>query len=198
MRVMITQRVDKIEGHAETRDALDQAWATTLPQLFGCNAIILPIANAVARVEKTLQNLKPDAIVLSGGNDIGSALDRDATETILLEYAAQHTLPVLGVCRGMQFMQHHLGGALVKMDGHVNTEHAVYTADGFEFVVNSYHHFGIMKPATGLHALCTHQDGSIEAVTHADLPWLAVMWHPERALLPKANAWLAQQLKGWL
>lgn len=198
MRVVITQRVDRVEGRHEKRDALDQAWATTLPQVLRREVTMLPLANIPEKATVTLDVLKPECLVLSGGNDRGQAPERDATETAVLHYATHHQLPVLGVCRGMQSMQHYLGGALVKVDGHVATEHAVRGVDGSELMVNSYHHFGITALAAGLKAIYTHADGSIEAAAHNTLPWLAVMWHPERAMPPQANAWLAQQLKGWL
>ncbi len=198
MRVVITQRVDSVEDRAEKRDALDQAWATTLPKLLGGDVTMLPLANIPEKATAALEVTKPELLVLSGGNDIGQAPERDATEAAVLDYAKQHQLPVLAVCRGMQFMQHHLGGALVKLEGHVATEHAVRSRDGSELIVNSYHHFGIATLAAGLNALYTHADGSIEAAQHAELPWLAIMWHPERAMPPEANAWLAEKLKGLL
>lgn len=198
MRVVITQRVDSFLDRAEKRDALDQAWATTLPELFGRPVTMLPIANVPTGATATLKELKPEFIVLSGGNDIGQAPERDATEAAVLDYAKQHRIPVLGICRGMQFMQHTLGGDLVKVQGHVAIEHPVHANDGATLTVNSYHNFGITKLAIGLNALYAHEDGTIEAAKHNTLPWLAIMWHPERAMPSEANIWLAQQLKGWL
>ncbi|MFN7612768.1 MAG: gamma-glutamyl-gamma-aminobutyrate hydrolase family protein [Alphaproteobacteria bacterium] len=197
MRVVITQRVDQEEGRTEKRDALDQAWAYVLPLLLGRSVTMLPLANIPASAKETLTALQPEFIVLSGGNDIGQAPERDATEAAVLDYAKQQKLPLLAVCRGMQFMQHFLGGALVKLEGHVGAQHTVRATDGSELIVNSFHNFGIVTLANALKALYVHEDGSIEAARHNDLPWLGVMWHPERAMPPEANRWLSKQLRRW-
>ena len=68
-------------------------------------------------VDAFLNEVKPHMIILSGGNNISperynGLLEledvyecRDATESRLIEYAIKNTLPVLGVCRGMQMLQ---------------------------------------------------------------------------------------------
>jgi len=56
---------------------------------------------------------------LDRGNDLGTidggsnvAPERDAFERTLLEFAIEHELPVLGVCRGAQLINVHFGGSL--------------------------------------------------------------------------------------
>jgi len=202
MRAVISQRVDVIDARGERRDALDQAWGATLDRLAGRPVMALALANRPDAAAALLDHWRPQWIVLSGGNDLGEAPERDRTEGLLLDYAAAHAVPVLAVCRGMQRMQQHLGGNLVRLAGHVRCSHVVRPAASGalpELTVNSYHQWGIRADslATGLQALYLHDDGSVEAARHRSLPWLAVMWHPERSVPgdPAAVAWLTQWLQ---
>ncbi len=203
MNVLISQRVDCIPQREEKRDALDQAWGRTLHELLGCPLAMLPVPNRPEGVNNMLAACNPALIVLSGGNDIGEAPERDATEAALLSSAFQCDIPVLAVCRGMQMVQHYLGGALIPIAGHVRCEHMVHAAAGQSLpplTVNSFHKYGIPQAdlATGLHSLYLHDDGTVEATVHESRPWLGVMWHPERPGIgmSQANDWLAHWLKG--
>lgn len=202
MNVLISQRVDVLLQQGERRDCLDQAWGTTLCDLLGRAAVILPVPNRPQDIAAMVAACRPSLIVLSGGNDIGEAPERDACEGLLLDGAKNNALPVLAVCRGMQMVQHHLGGKLTAITGHVCCEHSVIGEPGLTPVtltVNSYHNWGIRQSelAPDLRSLYVHTDGTVEALEHKHLPWLGVMWHPERASSGKAiaNAWVAQWLK---
>lgn len=202
MNVLISQRVDLLPLRGERRDALDQAWGGALRELLGRGTIVLPVPNRPQDVEAMAAACRPSLIVLSGGNDIGGAPERDATEAALLDSAQRSGVPVLAVCRGLQMVQHYLGGVLSRVQGHVRCEHSIQAAPGKTLpplTVNSYHDWGIMQSglAADLRALYLHADGSVEAAVHANRPWLGVMWHPERvgAGMAQANGWVAQWLK---
>ncbi|MEP2654070.1 MAG: NTP transferase domain-containing protein [Paraglaciecola sp.] len=45
--------------------------------------------------------------------------NRDKCESLLLQHAIDTDLPVLGVCRGMQFISHYFGSTLLPCEGHV-------------------------------------------------------------------------------
>jgi gamma-glutamyl-gamma-aminobutyrate hydrolase PuuD len=202
VRVLITQRVDLLTERGERRDALDQAWGNTLRGMLQSPALIYPMPNRSLDVDKTVAHLRPSLIVLSGGNDIGNAPERDATEAALLRRATADRIPVLAVCRGMLMVQHFLGGGLQRLTDHVAVEHRVRSvsedASPHEFSVNSFHAWGIDRGAlaNGLQALYCHSDGSVEAARHATLPWLSLMWHPERPGngMALANDWAGRWL----
>ena len=170
-------------------------------------------------LEETLPDL--DAVILTGGGDIhpdyygrpealkvsdGIVLERDEIEFRVVDYAFDKKLPVLGVCRGIQVINVHLGGPLVP---HIpdNSEYALYhqrleTGDNdheisvepgsllfrasgeLEGRVNSAHHQGVNRLAPGLTATATAPDGLIEAIEWQEPEQrsflLAVQWHPER------------------
>ena len=177
--VAITQRVDVPDHGGERRDALDQAWAPLLLEL-GFTAVPLP--NRGEPAAALVERFGPAAVVLSGGNDLGTAPERDAFEAGLLDEARARALPLLGVCRGMQMTNAHLGGELTRVEGHVRAPHAVLAGDEPFTEVNSFHNWGIDQAglAPELEALLLAPDGTVEAARHRELPWTFVMWHPER------------------
>ncbi|SNY98599.1 gamma-glutamyl-gamma-aminobutyrate hydrolase family protein [Halomonas sp. hl-4] len=180
-RVAISQRQDAIEGRNEVRDSLDTRMAELLWQL---GFLPMPLPNTIANPEAYLDKLAPDAIVLSGGNDIGSATHRDALEKAALDHAIHHNIPVLGICRGLQMFNHYQGGRLRSVADHIGNVHWVtgpLTPKSGRWV-NSYHGQGLTVDDLGydLKALAWANDGTIEALCHYQRPWLGIMWHPER------------------
>ena len=51
-----------------------------------------------------LTELNLKGLVLTGGEDIGKNKNRDQTEVNLLNWALKNSLPILGICRGMQLI----------------------------------------------------------------------------------------------
>jgi anthranilate/para-aminobenzoate synthase component II len=190
--VAVTLRIDAISDRGEYRDAVDQrllSWLThagylpvPVPNIFfnyPCNEEL----SKNVEFESWLQTIKPNAVLLSGGNDIGEYLSRDATERYLLSWAEVQKLPVLGICRGLQMMAVWAGVDLVKLNGHVNTRHSLtHSQDSADWPdsVNSYHNWCLATCPEGFEIQATTDDGSIEAIRHLELPWEGWMWHPER------------------
>ncbi len=149
-----------------------------------------------------------DGLLLAGGTDVDPALygaareaetdepdrARDALEAALLDEALARDLPVLGICRGLQFLNVRLGGALRQhVDGHKCPKqrevHPVTIAHGSrlaviletqEYIVNSRHHQAAGRVGEGLLVTATAPDGVIEGLELPGKPFvLAVQWHPE-------------------
>jgi gamma-glutamyl-gamma-aminobutyrate hydrolase PuuD len=184
--VAVTQRVDHFANRNEIRDALDQRMITFL---LGAGFIPVPLPNRLYKallnqpceyegLEVWLATIKPHAFVLSGGNDIGQCRERDWTEGLILDYASQYKMPLLGICRGMQMMAHWAGAELCSVQGHIRTMHRVTGEISGE--VNSYHGFSVATCPLEFDVLAKSEDGEIEAIRHHSLPWEGWMWHPER------------------
>ena len=195
MRIAVSQRADEVSSHKERRDALDQRWAQRIEPL---GLLPVPVPNGLQDPQAWARALSIEGLLLTGGNDLsgraaggGSASERDRTEGLLLDLSQAMRWPVLGVCRGMQMLNGHLGGRLTAVQGHVATRHRLQRsdqparfladlADGLE--VNSFHHFGIAPEglAAALVPVLRDDEGFVEAAEHSQLPWAGIMWHPER------------------
>lgn len=158
-----------------------------------------------------------DAIILTGGNDIdvrqyGIGLHKDATvmhparqafeSTLMNAIDTRKSLPVLGICLGMQWMGVHRAGARA-LNQHLPdslSTAAEHTADNKHLVrperdwnhsvlkeltcaeqrVASYHHQAIADPGP-MRVISTSPDGVIEAIDDPTRPfYVGVQWHPER------------------
>ncbi len=141
-----------------------------------------------------------DAIVLTGGEDVDPALyggaenyphrdeifaDADRAQVSLVREAVAESVPLIGICRGMQVINVALGGDLVQhLDegGHVSDG----PADGPMLTHDvdlepTSHHQAVGRVGRGLRVAARADDGTIEAVEHGSAPLWAVQWHPEDA-----------------
>lgn len=178
--VAVTQRVDVISDRNERRDALDQRWTTFLS---ACELLPVLVPNSPGHVDGIVRELPIRGVVLTGGNDIaacgGNVLERDETELKLLRFGIEHNLPVLGICRGMQLIQHYFGVQLGPVDGHVKDVQEIVVG-GTRRKVNSYHRYGTTRTVADLQVCAVAQDGVVKAVRHRVHNIYGFMWHPER------------------
>ena len=180
----------------------------------GCLPVILPLTKEPKEIDQILSLV--DGILLTGGQDVSPALYgeaptfageicemRDAMEAQLLKKAMVLDKPMLGICRGIQFLNVALGGSLYQdiprqhpssVEHHQSPpydqpSHEVALVQGSplqsllgqeKLLVNSYHHQAIKGLADGLEVMARSEDGLVEAVRKPDQRFLwAVQWHPE-------------------
>ena len=185
--------------------------------------IILPLSDDEEVFAQALEMC--DGFLLTGGQDVSPALYgeekrynfittyplRDKLETLVLDRAIELDKPLLGICRGLQFMNAALGGTLyqdIPSDYHSTLSHLnpppenpashevtlepdtplAYLLQEHTITVNSYHHQGIKQLSPILKCMARASDGLAEA---ADLPlkkfiW-GIQWHPEIPDKPNNN-----------
>ena len=192
--------------------------------------IALDYANAVAAsggIPVLIPNLKNpddmipfldriDGLLLSGGADIEPTLygdvvkgfcgpiqvRRDAQEMVMLKGAFAKKMPILGICRGLQFMNVGFGGTMyqdlptekgiyhsINVAERNHPIHTVKFSGGMirdimgvdELGTNSYHHQGLKDIAANGTVTGMTADGNVEVVEFSGgHPFtLGVQWHPE-------------------
>ncbi len=197
----------------ELRAALVPARYVDQVQAAGALAVLVPPLREGATEDDARALLsRLDGLVLTGGVDVESSRygqephplsqeprpDRDASE-LLLARVARDTVPVLGVCRGMQVMVVAAGGELEQhlpdRLGHLDHGPAPATYGprivqpvagsrlqalvGDQLEVNCHHHQGAATHPT-YEVAALSSDGVIEAVESPDSRFqIGVQWHPE-------------------
>lgn len=174
--------------------------------------ILLPAGET--ELEEVLEIL--DGLLLPGGGDIMPAIyggndhgaiygvnaERDSWEISLAQAAIANSLPLLGICRGLQVINVAFGGNLyLHLPDHFDqlchrveepmgcTQHHVEILNPSKLgqalgvtqtLVTSWHHQAIDLTAPAWQVVAVAEDGVIEAIEHQDHPWaVAVQWHPE-------------------
>ena len=117
-KILVTQRIDKIKSRNITIESID---IKLLEFCMKIGAIPISVSSTVCNkygFNIYLNNFSFDGIILSGGNDIGSCIERDDFENQLLKFSISQKIPVFGICRGLQLINIYEKGSLLKIDGH--------------------------------------------------------------------------------
>lgn len=186
--------------------------------------MILPIMDDMEDVKDMLKNV--DGVLFSGGHDVqpsyfqelptgkcgGMVPRRDFQEDFMVKYLlSETTMPILGICRGIQIVNASLGGTLyqhlpdagfnihtlVQYPRNVISHNVLIESDSLlagvtgtqRLGVNSFHHMAVKQVAPCLHAVATSEDGVIEALELKDSDnrfFLCVQWHPEMMAVSNA------------
>ena len=189
-KIGITQRLIKEENFNEIRDALDIRWQELLSSI-SLTAIPIPLNTDMSFYD----SLSLDGILLTGGNDLSSQADnllsrlRDKHEKTCIKYAIDNSIPIFGVCRGMQIIAEYFGSTLKRVEGHIGTRHKIASINHHQYKdyinrmekVNSYHAYSIDTIGNDLNVvgICP-DDNVIEAIMHKEHKIFGQMWHPER------------------
>ena len=167
----------------------------------GGTPVMLPLTDDTDILAQCAERF--DAFLFTGGPDVGPMVgaaasatgrsevlspERDRMESILLPAVMAWDKPILGICRGIQFINAALRGTLWQdlpsqhpsdIEHHMNPPydafgHNVSLVPGTplaslfsgqtEIAVNSYHHQAVREPAAGLEVMAVAPDGVIEAL----------------------------------
>jgi len=194
--IIASQRLVNGAAGREISESLDRRWGKFWLQL---GWLLIPASSAIPACQ-LMDQCRPSALLLTGGNDLAAVNNnplsqaRDVWERDLLKNALSRALPVIGICRGMQFLVTECGGSLSRVQGHAAQRHPIaavgelvppFQSDDLNRAsVPSFHDFAVSDMPDGMQALARAPDGTVEACVNLDLKSLGIMWHPERETAP--------------
>ncbi|HLD80238.1 MAG TPA: gamma-glutamyl-gamma-aminobutyrate hydrolase family protein [Candidatus Nanoarchaeia archaeon] len=189
--------------HGDVIGVLEQAYLHYF-ETFGLKLLLIPNGGDV---DYYFKHFPIERVILSGGNDVDPLLyggkrsenssiapERDATEKRMIELALEKKIPLLGICRGMQFLNVYFGGKLVVLkdvlgegahpSGKDHSLNIVTDQDvlGSKVMVNSFHNQGLTQKELSpqLRMFAVSDEGIVEGFYHPSLPLVGIQWHPER------------------
>lgn len=195
IRVCLSMRMAEAEVYREMRDSISHDWIRYVEDL-GLTPVIMP--NCLKDPVSYFIKESCGALVLTNGEDIRlkkrsnnkfTGTERDLTEAELLTAAIKKDIPVIGVCRGSQFINKYFGGEITDVPGHVVKSHdldivsekAASLLKASSIRTNSFHKHGVVL--SGLASALTPwavKDDVVEAFSHKDKNIHGIQWHPER------------------
>lgn len=181
--------------------------------------IMLPLTSDKDDLQQMTREL--DGFVFTGGQDISPNLysekttpmcgqrcrERDDMEAVLFRLVYEMDKPILGICRGIQYINVIMGGTLYQdlpSEHPSRTVHCqkppydipVHAVSIMEesplygllkkknLMVNSYHHQAVKRLAPKLAVMAVSEDGVIEAVCIPKKKFIwGIQWHPELSCL---------------
>lgn len=154
----------------------------------GCEVIVVP---ATATAQEVLA-LNPDGLMLSNG----PGDPQDAGYAIKTVQELLGRKPIFGICLGHQIVGHALGGSTFKLKfGHRGANHPVKDlATGRVHITSQNHGFAIeANTLPEKDVVVSHinlNDGTVEGLSHKNLPLFTVQYHPEAAPGPLDTGYL--------
>lgn len=157
------------------------------------------------------------ALLLWGGEDIstiyydepphiqtqnkGLPSPRDVHEWTAMKYAYHNRIPIIGVCRGAQFLCVFAGGKLIQhVVGH-HGDHAVNTEDGRSMITSSCHH-QMMYPFDVNHEMLAWSSKNLSNIYEDgegnEIPKMKARVEPEVVYFPKVRGLAIQGHPEWM
>ncbi len=198
MKALLSVR-QSVNEHGASVDIIEGDYVEYFESL-GLNLHVLSNHTKSDRIEPLIRDENIEMIILTGGGDLASHYydyvnngepqsKRDHLERTLITYALKQSIPILGVCRGMQHVHAHFGGKLssVKQTNRIiGKDHPVTLEDDTVIQVNNYHNDGIKADEfLNEHFNVLAKDEAndiIEGFYATNHLILAIQWHPERPI----------------
>lgn len=135
-----------------------------------------------------IATLKPQGLIISPG----PKRPEDAVHSLSIVRAFCHTLPILGVCLGMQILAYAAGAVVTRgkrpMHGKVTAIHhrgrGLFRGLPETFQVTRYHSLVVQgETLPAAYAIdAVSDDGAVMALSHRSLPLYGLQFHPEAVL----------------
>lgn len=186
MNVYITSSIKK---HFNTYiEFIDYYWINFFKK-YNIDYEILPCDKSNSLKRFNIKKGANSILIITGGSDvIGSNFEtrkRNLVESFLIKKSLKNKIPILGICRGIQFFSKLKGFKIFKCEDNMKTTHNVFFKRKFLKYkkiekVNSYHNYCIkMTNKKNFEVLAVDNKNRVEFLIYKKINYL-IMWHPER------------------
>lgn len=146
-----------------------------------CGVDVLTLRPDAAR--RYLESNNVDMVILSPGPSAPEHFKMSET----IEVALAKSIPIFGVCLGLQGLVEYFGGELEELGYPMHGKQSDVSHDGGEifagiaspFAAGRYHSLIAKNVPECLEVTARTEDGSVMAIVHKSLPISAVQFHPE-------------------
>ena len=192
-KIAFVSQKEEVDKFGNSIDVLEASYIFFLERL---GFTVYPVSNFLKKPDEIFDLEGEKLLVLSGGGSVPNnfylnkehkreQINRDKTERKLLNEAIKRNIPVLAICRGMQFICGFYGGKIINLNKSLNNvvgvDHQVL-CNNKKIYVNSFHNDGILLQDLPecLEIVAIDLNGVVEAFVHKTKKILALQWHPER------------------
>jgi carbamoyl-phosphate synthase small subunit len=159
----------------------------------GARVTLVPFGTSFSEI----QQLRPDGVIISPGPGDPANLDSGLT---LISDIVQHKIPYFGICLGHQLLARSIGGTTRKLKfGHRGGNQPVKDMQTGRVTITSQNHGFEVDPESVPQdegwqiRLVNLNDGTVEGLSHLELPVMSVQFHPESSPGPLDNVKLFDQ-----
>tara|TARA_B100000287_G_C20361749_1_gene674121 strand:+ start:67 stop:723 length:657 start_codon:yes stop_codon:yes gene_type:complete len=205
MKFLISQSI-KMDDNGTKYNRLDDKYHIFFQNI---NISLIPVDNFISDKKKYF-NSDIKGVILSGSGDIEKIPDidtidrkpyffqeRDHTENILIEYALNLKIPLIGICHGMQKINDYFGGSI---HAYYHHKRETYSEQGIShdiqglddligkdkiYSINQYHDHCILIEDLADNLKCFAVDvrfNTVEGFYNNEDRILGIQWHPEREI----------------
>lgn len=211
-KILLTSRTLPVDEDSMHYNRVAMEYANAIYEV-GAMPIVLPSILDETLVNEYVEMC--DGVLFTGGEDVnpnlykedithemhGYSKVRDDFETLLLKAALDKNKPILGICRGMQFINVYFGGTLyqdLKSAGikenhsipanisdpvhriNIKKDSILYKYFGDTTFVNTYHHQAVKTIAEDFKATSHSNAGVVESMEYTGEKYIhLVQFHPE-------------------
>ena len=205
---LVTQR-EGLDRYGAAVNCLESAYIKFAHEL-GYEPVAVPNDSSVP--EGLLQLGDDCLLILTGGGSLPTSFyrddygydrqpKRDRTEERLFKAALAANIPVLAICRGMQFCCGLYGGTVTRLDTvgltrAMGEDHEIQWGER-TVIVNHYHGDGVLQedlPVCFKPIAYDVEKGNVEAFLLPGKRFIAIQWHPERPFRDVAGKEFTREL----